>query len=103
MRLAAALNEGEPNILLTNYFTNNSRMMIRREQHAEADRALALIPDKLRAIGRRIARHEDEVPAPSAFRLRGAIGHRLSISVSRRGPAASWRGPCRPRPSASAA
>jgi uncharacterized membrane protein (UPF0182 family) len=30
MRLAAAVREGEPNILLTDYFTNNSRMMIRR-------------------------------------------------------------------------
>jgi len=31
MRLAAALREGEPNILLTDYFTANSRMMIRRK------------------------------------------------------------------------
>jgi len=31
MRLAAAVSEGEPNILLTNYFTGNSRMMIRRK------------------------------------------------------------------------
>jgi uncharacterized membrane protein (UPF0182 family) len=31
MRLAAALNEGEPNILLTDYLTANSRMMIRRK------------------------------------------------------------------------
>jgi uncharacterized membrane protein (UPF0182 family) len=31
MRLAAALVEGEPNILLTNYLTANSRMMIRRK------------------------------------------------------------------------
>jgi uncharacterized membrane protein (UPF0182 family) len=30
MRLAAAINEGEPNILLTNYLTSNSRMMIHR-------------------------------------------------------------------------
>jgi uncharacterized membrane protein (UPF0182 family) len=30
MRLAAALNEGEPNILLTGYLTPSSRMMIRR-------------------------------------------------------------------------
>ncbi|MBS1857177.1 MAG: UPF0182 family protein, partial [Acidobacteria bacterium] len=30
MRLAAAISEGEPNILLTNYLTPNSRMMIRR-------------------------------------------------------------------------
>ncbi|HEX3877864.1 MAG TPA: UPF0182 family protein [Bryobacteraceae bacterium] len=30
MRFAAALEEGEPNILLTNYFTKSSRMMIRR-------------------------------------------------------------------------
>jgi uncharacterized membrane protein (UPF0182 family) len=30
MRLAAALNEGEPNILLTGYLTPNSRMMIHR-------------------------------------------------------------------------
>jgi uncharacterized membrane protein (UPF0182 family) len=30
MRLAAAIREGEPNILLTNYLTPNSRMMIRR-------------------------------------------------------------------------
>jgi len=31
MRLAAAIREGEPNILLTNYLTANSRMMIRRK------------------------------------------------------------------------
>ena len=31
MRLAAAINEGEPNILLTNYLTPNSRMMIHRK------------------------------------------------------------------------
>ena len=31
MRLAAALYEGEPNILLTDYLTANSRMMIRRK------------------------------------------------------------------------
>lgn len=31
MRLAAALVEGEPNILLTDYLTANSRMMIRRK------------------------------------------------------------------------
>jgi uncharacterized protein len=30
MRVAAAINEGEPNILLTDYFTPSSRMMIRR-------------------------------------------------------------------------
>ena len=30
MRLAAAIKEGEPNILLTDYLTPNSRMMIRR-------------------------------------------------------------------------
>jgi uncharacterized protein len=30
MRLAAAIREGEPSILLTNYLTPNSRMMIRR-------------------------------------------------------------------------
>jgi uncharacterized protein len=30
MRAAAAINEGEPNILLTDYFTPSSRMMIRR-------------------------------------------------------------------------
>jgi hypothetical protein len=30
MRLAAAIREGEPNILLTNYLTANSRMMIHR-------------------------------------------------------------------------
>ncbi len=30
MRLAAAVHEGEPNILLTDYLTSNSRMMIRR-------------------------------------------------------------------------
>jgi uncharacterized membrane protein (UPF0182 family) len=30
MRLAAAIEEGEPNILLTDYLTPNSRMMIRR-------------------------------------------------------------------------
>ena len=31
MRLAAAINEGEPNILLTGYLTDNSRMMIHRK------------------------------------------------------------------------
>jgi len=31
MKLAAAVREGEPNILLTNYLTPNSRMMIRRK------------------------------------------------------------------------
>jgi uncharacterized membrane protein (UPF0182 family) len=31
MRLAAAISEGEPNILLTDYLTPNSRMMIRRK------------------------------------------------------------------------
>ena len=31
MRLAAALREGEPNFLLTDYFTPNSRMMIHRK------------------------------------------------------------------------
>src|SRR5438067_1713963 len=31
MRLAAAIREGEPNILLTNYLKENSRMMIRRK------------------------------------------------------------------------
>jgi uncharacterized membrane protein (UPF0182 family) len=31
MRLAAAIREGEPNILLTRYLTENSRMMIRRK------------------------------------------------------------------------
>ena len=31
MKLAAAIREGEPNILLTNYLTPNSRMMIRRK------------------------------------------------------------------------
>jgi uncharacterized protein len=31
MRLAAAIREGEPNILLTDYLTPNSRMMIRRK------------------------------------------------------------------------
>jgi uncharacterized membrane protein (UPF0182 family) len=31
MRLAAALEEGEPNILLTDYLTANSRMMIKRK------------------------------------------------------------------------
>ena len=31
MRLAAAINEGEPNILLTDYLTANSRMMIHRK------------------------------------------------------------------------
>jgi uncharacterized membrane protein (UPF0182 family) len=30
MRLAAAIHEGEPNILLTDYLSSNSRMMIRR-------------------------------------------------------------------------
>jgi len=31
MRLAAAIDEGEPNILLTSYLTDNSRMMIHRK------------------------------------------------------------------------
>ena len=31
MRLAAAIREGEPNILLTSYLTAKSRMMIRRK------------------------------------------------------------------------
>jgi uncharacterized membrane protein (UPF0182 family) len=31
MRLAAAINEAEPNIILTDYFTPNSRMMIHRQ------------------------------------------------------------------------
>src|SRR4029077_1403038 len=31
MRLAAAINEGEPNILLTSYLTHRSRMMIHRK------------------------------------------------------------------------
>ena len=31
MRLAAAIHEGEPNILLTDYLTPNSRMMIHRK------------------------------------------------------------------------
>lgn len=31
MRLAAAIRENQPNILLTDYFTGNSRMMIRRK------------------------------------------------------------------------
>jgi len=31
LRLAAAISQGEPNIMLTNYFTPNSRMMIRRK------------------------------------------------------------------------
>ena len=31
MRVAAAVDEGEPNILLTNYFTDKSRMMIHRK------------------------------------------------------------------------
>jgi uncharacterized membrane protein (UPF0182 family) len=31
MKLAAAVREGEPNIILTNYLTPNSRMMIRRK------------------------------------------------------------------------
>ena len=31
MRLAAAIRENQPNILLTDYFTSNSRMMIRRK------------------------------------------------------------------------
>ena len=31
MRLAAAITEGEPNILLTDYLTPNSRMMIHRK------------------------------------------------------------------------
>ena len=32
MRLAAAIDEGEPNILLTDYLTPNSRMMIHRKR-----------------------------------------------------------------------
>ena len=31
MRLAAAIREGEPNILLTGYLKTNSRMMIHRK------------------------------------------------------------------------
>ena len=31
LRLAAAIREAEPNVLLTDYFTSNSRMMIRRK------------------------------------------------------------------------
>ena len=41
MRLAAAISEGEPNILLTDYLTANSRMMIRRK-----------VRDRLAAAGR---------------------------------------------------
>jgi hypothetical protein len=33
MRLAAAVDQGDFNILLTNYFTDRSRMMIRRKVH----------------------------------------------------------------------
>ena len=33
MRLAAAIREGEPNILLTGYLKTNSRMMIHRKMH----------------------------------------------------------------------
>ena len=41
MRLAAATSEAEPNILLTNYFTDNSRMMIHRKVR---DRVQELAP-----------------------------------------------------------
>ena len=41
MRLAAAVNEGEPNIMLTSYFTANSRMMIHRKVR---DRVQQLAP-----------------------------------------------------------
>jgi len=41
MRLAAALNEGEANIVLTSYFTGNSRMMIHRKVR---DRVQQLAP-----------------------------------------------------------
>jgi uncharacterized protein len=41
MRFAAALNAGEANILLTDYFTGNSRMMIRRKVR---DRVQQLAP-----------------------------------------------------------
>lgn len=41
MRLAAALNEGEPNIMLTSYFTPSSRMMIHRKVR---DRVQQLAP-----------------------------------------------------------
>lgn len=41
MRLAAAISEGEPNILLTSYLTSNSRMMIHRKV---SDRLQQLAP-----------------------------------------------------------
>ncbi|HUB79072.1 MAG TPA: UPF0182 family protein [Bryobacteraceae bacterium] len=41
MRLAAAMDEGEPNIMLTSYFTPNSRMMIHRKVR---DRVQELAP-----------------------------------------------------------
>jgi uncharacterized membrane protein (UPF0182 family) len=41
MRMAAALNEGEANIVLTSYFTGNSRMMIHRKVR---DRVQELAP-----------------------------------------------------------
>jgi hypothetical protein len=41
MKLAAAVREGEPNIILTNYLTPNSRMMIRRKVR---DRVQQLAP-----------------------------------------------------------
>jgi uncharacterized protein len=41
MRLAAAVSEGEPNILLTSYLTSNSRMMIHRKVR---DRLQTLAP-----------------------------------------------------------
>src|ERR1039458_4596317 len=41
MKLAAAVREGEPNIILTNYLTPNSRMMIRRKVR---DRVQELAP-----------------------------------------------------------
>ncbi|HUI57445.1 MAG TPA: UPF0182 family protein [Bryobacteraceae bacterium] len=41
LRLAAAISQGEPNIMLTNYFTPSSRMMIRRKVR---DRMQVLAP-----------------------------------------------------------
>jgi uncharacterized membrane protein (UPF0182 family) len=43
MRFAAAIRQGEPNILLTDYFTPNSRMMIRRKVHERLEELAGFI------------------------------------------------------------
>jgi uncharacterized membrane protein (UPF0182 family) len=43
MRLAAAIREGDPNILLTGYLTANSRMMIRRKVKDRVEELAAFI------------------------------------------------------------